>query len=464
MTKFNKTNSLISIIILGSGFAAIEVLKKLQKHYKNNDNIEITILGKDNFLLFTPMLPQVFSGIIEPRHIVTPVRSFCNKRTKFCHGYVQDINFKKKSVTISYSVGSYLQPSYYKKMEFKFDYLVIALGNQTNFFGNKDIEKYTFTMKSINDAFVLRNHIINILEQASIDSNYNADFRKSLLTFVVVGGGFSGIETVGELNYFVKDAVRSYYKNIDPRDIKIMLVDALDSILTEVDDDLGKYAKKILEKKGGVEFKLNRMAKGATQDKLILDSEETVFTHTIVWTAGVSPDELVKGLDCKHDNNGYVKTDETLEVENYPNVYAVGDCASTTNPFDGNPYPPTAQHAIKQGQLAAKNIINGIEGKPPEKIKYRVRGTMATIGNRAGVAKIFGFKFKGLIAWLLWRSFYLSHLPLLKKRLRIMGDWAIELIFHNDVSMIKGYNEEKHVKNKIKSINTDNETEFEHRS
>lgn len=348
-------------------------------------------------------------------------------------------------------------------MEFKFDYLVIALGSQTNFFGNSDIEKYSFTMKTINDAFVLRNHIINILEQASLESDYKSDLRNSLLTFVVVGGGFSGVEIVGELNYFVKDTVRNYYKNLNPNDVKIVLVDALDNILTEVDGDLGKYAKYVLEKKEGIEFKMKRIAKGATQDKLILDNQERISTHTIIWTAGISPDELIKGLDCKHDKNGYIKTKDTLELEDYSKVYAVGDCASTINPFSGNPYPPTAQHAIKQGQLAAKNIINNIEGKPTEKIRYKTRGTMATIGKRVGVAKIFGFKFKGLIAWLLWRTFYLSELPSLKKKLRVVGDWAMELIFSNDVSMIKGYIEERH-DNDIKNRNTKNKTEFDQNS
>ncbi len=169
MNNMNK-NSPLNIIILGSGFAAIEVLKKLQKKYKNDDNINIIIISKDNFLLFTPMLPEVFSGMIEPRHIVTSVRSFCNKKEEqFYHGHVQDINFEKKIVTVKYSIGRYYQPLSYEQKEFKFDYLVIALGSETNFFGNMDIEKNSFTMKTINDAFVLRNHIINILEQASME-------------------------------------------------------------------------------------------------------------------------------------------------------------------------------------------------------------------------------------------------------------------------------------------------------
>jgi NADH dehydrogenase len=446
-------NSPINIIILGSGFAAIEVLKKLQKHYKNNNNnIDIKIISKDNFLLFTPMLPEVFSGIIEPRHIVTPFRSCCNKKSKYYHGNVQDINFKNKIVTVKYVIGRYYQPISYEQKEFHFDYLVIALGNETNFFGNTEIEQNCFTMKTINDAFVLRNHIINILEQASFeysdvsDVSHGSDLLKQLLTFVVIGGGFSGIETVGQLSYFVKDAIKNYYKNINSSHVKIVLVNAEDSILTEVDEDLGEYAKNVLEKKQGIEFKMNRLAKNATPNNLILDNGDVIPTYTIIWTAGVTPYELIKRLECEHDKKGYIKTTDTLEVANFSNIYAIGDCASTINPFNGNPYPPTAQHAIRQGQLAAKNIINSIEGKKQKIIRYKTRGTMATIGKRVGVAKIFGFKFTGLIAWMLWRSFYLSKLPMLKKKLRVLGDWFIGIIFYSDISMIKGYIEESHDK------------------
>ena len=461
----NKSNSPpINIIILGSGFAAIEALKKLQKKYKNNSNVDIKIISRDNFLLFTPMLPEVFSGMIEPRHIVTPVRSFSNKKGKFYHGYVQDINFEKKIVTFKYSIGRYYQPISYEQKEFNFDYLVIALGSETNFFGNANIEKNSFTMKTINDAFVLRNHIINILEQASLESNYKSVLTDPLLTFVVIGGGFSGIETVGELNHFVKDAIKDYYKNINPNNVKIVLINAGNSILTEVDEDLGEYAKIVLEKKEGIEFKMNSMAKDATRDKLILENGEKISTYTMIWTAGVTPDELVKKLECEHDKKGRIKTNDNLELSSFSNIYAVGDCASITNPFNGKSYPPTAQHAIKEGQLAAQNIINNIEGKKSKKIRYKTRGTMATIGKREGVAKIFGFKFKGLTAWFLWRTFYFSKIPMIKKKLRIMSDWSMDLIFHSDVSMIKGYIEESHdnsIKEKEKKNNNNDNNKSE---
>ena len=181
-------------------------------------------------------------------------------------------------MTFKYSIGQYYQPISYEQKEFNFDYLVIALGSETNFFGNANCEKNSFTMKTINDAFVLRNHIINILEQASLESD-NSVLTYSLLTFVVIGGGFSGIETVGELNHFVKDAIKDYYKNINPNNVKIVLINAGNSILTEVDEDLGEYAKIVLEKKEGIEFKMNSMAKDATRDKLILENGENIYLY-----------------------------------------------------------------------------------------------------------------------------------------------------------------------------------------
>ena len=234
--------------------------------------------------------------------------------------------------------------------------------------------------------------------------------------------------------------------------------------MTEVDEDLGEYAKIVLEKKEGIEFKMNSIAKDATQDKLILENGEKISTYTTIWTDGVTPDKLVKKLECEHDKKGHIKTKDNLELSSFSNIYAVGDCASITNPFSGKSYPPTAQHAIKEGQLAAQNIINNIESKKSKKIRYKTRGTMAIIGKRKGVAKIFGFKFKGLTAWFLWRTFYFSKIPMIKKKLRIMSDWSMDLIFHSDVSMIKGYIEENHdnsIKEKEKKNNNNDNNKSE---
>jgi NADH dehydrogenase len=206
------TSSPTHIVILGSGFAGIEVLKKLQKKFDTDDSVEITLISKDNFILFTPMLPEVASGMIETRNIVTPVRSFC-KKAKFYEAKVESIDLDNKQLTLTHAIGRQSQPNDWHEHIVKYDYVVIALGSENNFFKMSDVQRCSFTMKSINDAIVLRNHIINVLEQASLEED-NIELRKSLLTFVVAGGGFNGVESVGAINDFIRDRYKCVLVNM----------------------------------------------------------------------------------------------------------------------------------------------------------------------------------------------------------------------------------------------------------
>jgi NADH dehydrogenase len=439
------------VVILGSGFAGIEVVKRLQKKFRNNKDIDITLVSRDNFLLFTPMLPEVSTGMIETRHIVTPVRSFINK-TRFYEAGVESIDLNNKRIVIIHPIGRQFQPIAWDKHTLECDYLVIALGSETNFFGMDDVKKNSFTMKSVEDAIILRNHILSILEQASIERD-NKDLRKSLLTFVVVGGGFNGVETVGALNDFIRETIREFYKDIYMTDVRIMLVDSEDRILGQVDEDLGKWALLKL-KANGVEFIMNTQVKGATPTTAKLDNGNVIQTHTIVWSTGVTPSKLIENLPCEHDKGHRITSNSYLEVAGYPGVYALGDCASITDPNTGKPYPPTAQHAIRQGKVAAKNIISTIKGKEvgggendrkkkKKKFVYKTKGMMAEIGKRSGVATLFGFKVHGFAAWWLWRTFYLANLPTKQKKLKVMVDWTMDLLFKPDVAMIKRFAKEK---------------------
>jgi NADH dehydrogenase len=428
------------ILILGSGFAGIEVLKRVQKNFKNNKNIDITLVSKDNFLLFTPMLPEVASGMIETRHIVTPVREFC-KKARFCEANVESIDLHNKQVVITHAIGRQSSSSVWDQHILKYDYLVIALGSQNNFFGMSDVQEHAFTMTSIGDAITLRNHVLNILEQANLE-DANIKLRKSLLTFVVVGGGFNGVETVGELNYFVRESVQRCYKNIYMSDIRVVLVSASDKILEQIDRRLGNYALQKL-KQSGVEFIMNHHVKGATSASATLDDGTTIETYTLVWSTGVTPSRLIAELNCKHDGGHRIITNNYLEVPGYDGVYALGDCASITDPHTGKPYPPTAQHAIREAKVAARNIINSVkQGKASNdnnrvKFDYKTKGMMAEIGKRTGVATLFGIRIRGFIAWWLWRTYYLGNLPTTKKKLKVMGDWTSDLLFKPDVAMIK---------------------------
>ncbi len=429
------------IVILGSGFAGIEVLKNLQKRFKRNESVEIILVSKENFLLFTPMLPEVMSGMVEMRHIITSARSFCHK-ARFYQARVESVDFQEKKVYIVHAAEEGTEPALRDRHALDYDYLVIALGSETNFFGMEDVERHSFTMRDIGDAFALRNHIISMLEQANLEHT-NSELRRRLLTFVVVGGGFNGVETVGELNDFVRETIRTFYDDIYMTDVRIILVSAEDGILKEIDDELGRYALE-RQKLKGIEFIMNTHANGATESVVKLDNGMEIPCQTLVWSTGVTPSNVVKDLQCDHDKGHRIIANGYLEVEGCDGVYALGDCASITDPATGKPYPTTAQHAIREGRVAAKNIICDITGKgKKEQFRYKTKGMMAEIGKRTGVATLFGMKIHGFAAWWLWRTFYLANLPTARKKLKVMSDWTMDLFYKPDATMISGLIEQK---------------------
>jgi NADH dehydrogenase len=459
------------VLILGGGFAGVEVLRRLQDRFQNDVSVDITMVSKDNFFLFTPMLHEVASGTIETRHIVTPIRAFC-KRAKFYAARVESIDLKNRQVVIESSTGSNNSTNSTATMNEKsidplllseevkkvrdslvYEYLVIALGSETRFFGLTDVEKNAFTIKSWNDAIIIRNHIIHQLEQAELllrqnyeGSNPNREKKDSLLTFVIVGGGFAGVETAGELNDFVRESVEDYYHNIESSDIRVLIIQSGNRLLPEMSDDLAEFARqKLLQ--SGVEVILNSRVIGATANSVKLNDGGTISTSTIIWSGGVAPNPIIAELPCERDKKGgRIVVNKFLEVQGYPGVFAIGDCAFIIDPNTGNPYPPTAQHAIREGTLVTNNIISMIEGKAENKkevFDYKTKGMMATIGKRSGVGKILGLEVQGFIAWWIWRMYYLANLPTLQKKLRVMADWTLDIFFKRDVTMLKTFVEER---------------------
>jgi NADH dehydrogenase len=448
------------ILILGGSFAGVEVLKRLQKAFQNDVSIDITLVSKDNFFLFTPMLPEVSSGMIETRHITTPIRAFC-KRAKFYEANVESIDLKnnKREVVLRHAIRNQINSEAdLHSHTLKYDYLVLALGGKINFFDMADIEKNSFTIKSLGDAIILRNHVISMLERADLEHD-NYDLRKSFMTFVVVGGGFSGVETVGEINDFVRDSINEFYHNIEEdKDVRIILVSTGERILPEVSEDLGKFALQKL-KQSRIEVLLNSRVTAATVDSVKLNDGSVINSHTLIWAGGVISDPLVANLQCDHDKAGRIIVDNYLQVDGYSGVFAIGDCASIIDLHTGKPCPPTAQHAIREGKVAASNLISLIKsGKNQDKgeaaaeimaeeeqkkmmmmtpFDYKTKGVMANIGNRNGVAIISGIKIHGFTAWFLWRTFYLLNLPTTRKKLKVMIDWTMDLVFKPDTSMIK---------------------------
>jgi NADH dehydrogenase len=377
---------------------------------------------------------------------------------------VEDIDLKNKRVMIRSSTKlntdrsiisehSIFQLNHTKSLDY--DYLVIALGGETKFFGMSDIQENAFTIKNLNDAINLRNHVVYLLEQSdqlpgndtttNINDSTYKELQKRLLTFVIVGGGFAGVETAGEINDFIKDSANEYYHNIDPNNIRVVIIQSGDRLLPEMSKELAEFALHRLNKRG-VEVILNNRVTGATQDNIKLKDGTTIQTKTIIWAGGVAPASLLNRISCEHDNkSGRIISDAYLELLNYKGVYALGDCAYVTDPNNGNPYPPTAQHAIRQGARAANNIIASIEGKPEDRkiFDYKTRGMMASIGKRTGIGSLFGMiEVQGLLAWLIWRGYYLTNLPTLQKKIRVLADWTLDMFFKRDVTMLKTFVEE----------------------
>ena len=437
-------NDMKKIVILGGGFSGIGVLKLLEKKFANDFTVLIKIVAKDNFFLFTPMLPEVASGMIETRHIVTPVRSFC-KRARFYEAIVRSVNFEKKQVTISNTIIRKDGLPDWHDHVLHYDYLVLALGGETNFFGMEDVRKCAYTMKSLGDAITLRNHVIDMLEQASVESDIQT--RKNLTTFVVVGGGFAGVETVGELNGLVKDAARDFYHDIDIKDVRIVLVNALDRILPEVSEDLSAFtAQKLSE--SGIEIILKNRVVAASPAGIKLGDGTFISTNTIVWTGGVTPEKIVRDLECEHDKGGRIVVNEFLEIKGLDGVYALGDCSSVIDHTTGKPYPPTAQNAFEEAKAVAHNLISTIRGGNKTTFNYKSRGIMAQIGKRKGVGVLFGLKIHGFLAWVIWRAYYLSHLPTFEKKMRVLTDWTVDLFFKPDITRLKTFTETQDVDSK----------------
>ncbi len=425
------------ISILGGGFAGVECMRKLESYFMHDDNIEIVLVSEDNFLLFTPMLPQVASGMIETRHIVIPIRTLC-KKTKFYEAQIKNIDPYGKVVTLT---GTNER----RGISIHYDFLVLALGSQTNFFGIEKMEERAYSMKTLNDAVVLRNRVIDMLEQA--ENENNPILKKSLLTFVIVGAGFAGIETAGELNDFVLDA-KKYYPHIKKEDIRVVVLEALSFILPGFNEKLASFTlEKLMQH--GIEVKLSKKLSSFSGSEVIIEdvSESnknstnqpvigSILTRTLIWTAGVTPVDIIKKSVFK-TNRGGIVVNEFLETPDFPEVFAIGDCCYLVNPQTNKPYPPTAQSAEAGAKTVAYNLQALIKNKQKKKFEFSSRGQMAIIRKRSAIATIFGLHLHGFIAWWIWRTVYLSKIPTLDKRVRIFLDWTIDLFFDRDISRLK---------------------------
>ena len=410
------------VVILGGGFGGTSAARRLEQLFSRDPGLEITLVSQSNYLLFTPMLAQVASSGLEAQHISAPVRASC-PRTRFHRAEVAAIDTSEQIVWVRPIVS--VQPE-----SIPYDHLVLALGSVPNYYGLPGLEDHSFALKTLEEASQLRNHVISLLEHADVEPD--KDRRGRQLTFVVAGGGFAGTETMAELFDLVHSVLR-YYPNIQPSELRFVLIHSRDRILPELSAELAGYALRKLQARG-IEFLLNARVAGATPDSVVLNEGEPVRTYTLVWTAGNQPNPILKTLPCERNRAGAVIVDSILTVNGLTNVWAAGDCAQIPDPdSDGKWYPPTAQHALREGKAVADNIAAAIRGNSPKPFRFRAIGVLVGLGHRTGAAEIRGWRFSGLLAWFMWRSIYLSKLPGLEKKLRVALDWMIDLFFPRDI-------------------------------
>ena len=412
------------IVILGGGFGGVYAAMQLEKSLARESAVEICLVSRDNFFLFTPMLHEIAASDLEISNIVNPLRKLL-RHVEVLVGDVNELDLPNSRVTISHSHNNRLQV-------LRYDHLVIALGSVTNFYDLPGLADLAIPMKTLHDAIRLRAQVLSRLEAANAETDSLE--RRSLLTFVVAGGGFAGVETVASLNDFIRE-VLPFYPNLCEEMCRVVLVHSGSIILPELGHDLGDYTKNVLARRG-VDIRLNNRVRSVTENKVTLSDDTPISSQTLVWTAGIVPSPLIGTIPSLKER-GRLVVNQFLQLPDWHNVWAIGDCAFV--PDIGNPgksHPPTAQHAMREGKIVARNIVAALADRPLKSFSFRTIGLLASIGRRMGVARIFGFNFSGFFAWWLWRTVYLSKLPGLDKKIRVAFDWTLDLLFPKDVCAV----------------------------
>lgn len=410
-------NTPTRVVVLGGGFAGAYCVKQLETSTRGL-NVEITLVNEQNFFVFTPMLLEAATSALEPRHVVIPLRGFL-KSSRLVMARTAAIDIEGKTVTT--------QPAFGKPVVLPFDHLVLALGSITKLPEIPGVDEFAFGLKSLADATVLRDRAIGMLEMASLAPDHA--HCQSWLTFAVVGAGYTGVEAAGEFNAFLKEAAVNY-PNVSESDIRVMLLQRSGRILDALDETMSEKATAIL-RRNGIDIRLNESVSKISQTSFTLTSGEEIPSHTVIWSAGVAPSPLLKEAGLPTNSHGYLECESDFRVSGHDNVWGIGDCASNLDPH-GNPYPPTAQHALREGRQAARNLAAVMSGRPTAPLNYRTKGTMAPLGGRQAIANVFGLHLTGFVAWFLWRTVYLGIMPGIGRKVRVAMDWTIDVFFRRD--------------------------------
>jgi NADH dehydrogenase len=397
-------------LILGGGFAGSYVARLLKKQ-------GATIVSPENFMLFASMLPEAASGTLEPRHVVVPLRPMC-PHADLVLGRAVAHDPQRQRVQVE-TEDALVNVTYGK--------LVVALGAVPRTFPIPGLAEHAMGFKDLADAIALRNHILRRLEAAAAAPT--DAHRRRELTFVFVGAGYAGVEALAELSDLARDALRYYPERLQETPQHWVLVDAAPKILPEIPPRLGEYAAEQLTRRG-VDIRVSTTLEAIEPHAAVLSDGDRILTGTVVWTTGARPNPLLAKFGLPLDEVGRVKVDSTFRVEGLPHVWALGDCARVPNEATpGRPDPPTSQHALRQARQLAKNL----RGKP-EPYRYRMLGQVATLGRHKGIAEVMGLKFRGFLGWWITRTYHLYQLPLISRKLRVVTDWTVALLFRRDVA------------------------------
>lgn len=396
----------LNVIIIGAGFAGLWAAREL-----SGAAVDVTVIDRNNYHTFLPLLYQIGAAEIEPEQIAYPVRSILRKRKciRFVRSEVHGIDIDANCVKITGGTISY-------------DYLIIAAGSVTNYFGIPGAEEFAFPLKTLDDGIILRNHILSCFETAVHEKDIYA--RRKLLTFSIIGGGPTGVEFAGALSELIRGALRRDYHALDFSEVRVLLLDAGSKLLPSFPEVLGDYTKRRLTAMG-IEVMLNSQSQGIERSGIRLKSGAAIPSATVVWTAGVRGAAMLHDERIAKTDAGRIIVTDTLQVPGHPRVYVAGDLAV----IDGNPLPMTAPVALQEGATAARNILRDIAGLSPAQLVYRDRGAMVTIGRNSAVAIIRRWKFKGFVAWAMWLVVHLMNLIGFRNRILVMINWAWNYFF-----------------------------------
>jgi NADH dehydrogenase len=409
------------ILIAGGGFGGAYVARHLERLCRRRPELEIILVSRDNFFLMTPLLFEACSGTLDFHHCSVPIRALL-RRTHFVEASVRHIDLDRRLVHAVAPEG--------RDYELGYDQLVLALGSVTD--RNRiPGSANAFTFKTLADAVVLRDHLIERFERADVETD--SARKRKLLTFVVIGGGLVGVELLGELTAFVDEIVR-YYRNVRRAEARFVLMEAGDRILPEIVPRLAGYAERVLRARPGVDVRAGTPVKSVERGAVHL-ADETIEADTVVLTAGVLPHPLIAGLPVDKDRKGRVAVNGTMRCPGRPEVWALGDCASIPGP-DGRPYPTLAQNALREAKVLAGNIASALVGGQPRPFVYRMLGVMGSLGHAKGFGEVLGVPLRGFLAWWVRRTYYLMQMPGWGRRLHVVIDWTTALLFRPDIVKI----------------------------